>query len=197
MKKVLVIHPDDRSTDMLKAIYEGKGYDVINDPSISDDEIVEQIKSHDKSIMLGHGTPCGLISWNRATGVDRTYDTASFGKELAGKLAVKRKVHHCLEDLGTRTIQLVKEEDDRFAVFREPERWHEVGLSCLLVLAWKAYEVTRVTHLTQEESHYWHAERAVVLGEYLRLSYSMISYQHDVVRGRCRLEKLLELCDVD
>ena len=68
MKKVLVIHPDDRSTDMLKAVYEGKGYDVINDPSISDDEIVEQIKSHDKIIMLGHGTPCGLISWNRATG---------------------------------------------------------------------------------------------------------------------------------
>ena len=68
MKKVLVIHPDDRSTDMLKAVYEGKGYDVINDPSISDDEIVEQIKSHDKIIMLGHGTPYGLISWNRTTG---------------------------------------------------------------------------------------------------------------------------------
>ena len=68
MKKVLVIHPDDRSTDMLKAVYEGKGYDVINDPSISDDEIVEQIKSHDKIIMLGHGTPYGLVSWNRTTG---------------------------------------------------------------------------------------------------------------------------------
>ena len=27
MKKVLVIHPDDRSTDMLKAVYEGKGYE--------------------------------------------------------------------------------------------------------------------------------------------------------------------------
>ena len=72
MKKVLVIHPDDRSTDMLKAVYEGKGYDVINDPSISDDEIVEQIKSHDRIIMLGHGTPCGLISWNRATGEFRS-----------------------------------------------------------------------------------------------------------------------------
>ena len=68
MKKVLVIHPDDMSTDMLKAIYEGKGYDVINDPAISDDEVVEQIKSHDKIIMLGHGNPYGLISWNRATG---------------------------------------------------------------------------------------------------------------------------------
>ena len=68
MKKVLVIHPDDRSTDMLKAVYEGKGYDVISDPRISDEEVVGQIKSHDKIIMLGHGTPYGLISWNRATG---------------------------------------------------------------------------------------------------------------------------------
>ena len=68
MSRVLVIHPDDRSTDMLKAVYEGKGYDVINDPGISDEEVVEQIKSHDKIIMLGHGTPYGLISWNRATG---------------------------------------------------------------------------------------------------------------------------------
>ena len=68
MKKVLVIHPDDRSTDMLKAVYEGKGYDVISDPRISDEEVVGQIKSHDKIIMLGHGTPYGLISWNRTTG---------------------------------------------------------------------------------------------------------------------------------
>jgi hypothetical protein len=53
---------------MLKAVYEGKGYDVISDPRISDEEVVEQIKSHDKIIMLGHGTPYGLISWNRTTG---------------------------------------------------------------------------------------------------------------------------------
>lgn len=70
-KKVLVIHPDDRSTDMLKAVYEGKGYDVINDPVISDEEVVEQIRSHDKIIMLGHGTPFGLIACNKATGEAR------------------------------------------------------------------------------------------------------------------------------
>lgn len=43
MKKVLVIHPDDRSTDMLKAVYEGKGYDVISDPRISDEDIAESM----------------------------------------------------------------------------------------------------------------------------------------------------------
>ena len=30
MSNVLVVHPDDRSTDFLKLIYDGKGYDVVN-----------------------------------------------------------------------------------------------------------------------------------------------------------------------
>ena len=46
MKKVLVIHPEDSSTDMLQAVYFDKGYDVIRDPSISNEELVEQIRSH-------------------------------------------------------------------------------------------------------------------------------------------------------
>ena len=65
MKKVLVIHPEDSSTDMLQAVYFDKGYDVIRDPSISNDELVEQIRSHDKIIMLGHGTPDGLLAFDR------------------------------------------------------------------------------------------------------------------------------------
>lgn len=62
MSNVLVIHPDDRSTDMLKVVYEGKGYDVITDMSVSEEEVVEAIKSHDTIIMLGHGTPSGLLA---------------------------------------------------------------------------------------------------------------------------------------
>ena len=65
MSKVLVIHPEDVSTDMLQIVYSGKGYDVIRDPSISDEELVEQIRSHDKIIMLGHGTPSGLLAFDR------------------------------------------------------------------------------------------------------------------------------------
>ncbi len=61
MSNVLVIHPDDRSTDMLKVVYEGKGYDVITDMSVSEEKVVEAIKSHDTIIMLGHGTPSGLL----------------------------------------------------------------------------------------------------------------------------------------
>ena len=68
MKKVLVIHSDDRSTDMLKAVYEGKGFDVITDGSISQDELIKAIEEHDTIIMLGHGTPYGLLAVDKNIG---------------------------------------------------------------------------------------------------------------------------------
>lgn len=61
--KTLVIHPDDRSTDFLKIIYEGKGYTVINDREIlkSPKQVSKLIKKHHRIIMLGHGHPRGLF----------------------------------------------------------------------------------------------------------------------------------------
>jgi hypothetical protein len=60
-KKTLVIHPDDRSTDFLKDIYVGKGWDVINEP-IKRRQLVNRIKEYDRIIMLGHGSPNGLFN---------------------------------------------------------------------------------------------------------------------------------------
>ena len=74
MSNVLVVHPDDRSTDFLKLIYDGKGYDVVNfkdafkgdalkfHPEECKEFVREQIRLHDKIIMLGHGTPNGLLN---------------------------------------------------------------------------------------------------------------------------------------
>lgn len=62
MSNVLVIHPSDKSTDFLKKVYEGKGYDVINDCRISEFDLLYEIVHHDKIIMMGHGTPAGLIN---------------------------------------------------------------------------------------------------------------------------------------
>lgn len=59
--KVLVIHPQDESTDMLKVIYEGKDWEVINSPYASKDYIKSRIDANDMVIMLGHGTPMGLL----------------------------------------------------------------------------------------------------------------------------------------
>ena len=63
MNKILVIHPDDRSTDCLKLIYKDRtDMDVINDfRNISEKELINIISKYDKIIMLGHGTPGGLF----------------------------------------------------------------------------------------------------------------------------------------
>lgn len=59
--KTLVVHPDDRSTDFLCAIYDGKGYDVIR-RWVSGPSVEELIPQYDRVIMLGHGSPLGLFS---------------------------------------------------------------------------------------------------------------------------------------
>jgi len=65
MKKLstLVIHPDDRSTDFLKKIYEGKDWTIINDHDAcrSRKVITNLIKKHDRIVMMGHGCPSGLF----------------------------------------------------------------------------------------------------------------------------------------
>lgn len=60
--KTLVIHPADDSTVMLEHVYAGKDYTVITDPTICDYALRKAISEHDKIIMLGHGTPGGLIN---------------------------------------------------------------------------------------------------------------------------------------
>jgi len=59
--KTLIIHPDDRSTDFLNAIYSRMPeYTLIVRGSRK--EVNELIKSHDRIVMLGHGSPYGLFS---------------------------------------------------------------------------------------------------------------------------------------
>ena len=66
--KVLVIHPKDNSTDFLIPIYMNlKSFPDYDDVTIirggmSKDEVDEQIKQHDRIIMMGHGSPGGLFS---------------------------------------------------------------------------------------------------------------------------------------
>lgn len=60
--KRLIIHPNDRSTDFLKVIYSGRSdFTVITDGKTTQ-EVNDAIKEHDHIIMMGHGTPQGLMS---------------------------------------------------------------------------------------------------------------------------------------
>lgn len=61
--KTLVIHPKDSTTDFLSVIYSDKDWTVIN-TNVSKNILKEEIKSHDRIVMLGHGTENGLIGFD-------------------------------------------------------------------------------------------------------------------------------------
>lgn len=58
----LVIHCSDPTTTMLSQVYDGRGWDVLNDGNIDKSELHQLLKSHDRIVMLGHGTSGGLIN---------------------------------------------------------------------------------------------------------------------------------------
>lgn len=62
--KTLVIHPKDSSTDFLKVIYADRDWTVIN-TNVSKRILKEQISSHDRIVMLGHGCNKGLFGFNK------------------------------------------------------------------------------------------------------------------------------------
>ena len=68
MKKTLVIHPNDKSTDFLIPIYMNlKSFPDFDDVTIirggySKDEVDQMIREHDRIMMMGHGSPGGLFS---------------------------------------------------------------------------------------------------------------------------------------
>ena len=66
--KTLVIHPHDKSTHFLKPIYEKIPHKTVITGGLFVDEINKLICTHDRIIMLGHGSPYGLfgINFNRS-----------------------------------------------------------------------------------------------------------------------------------
>lgn len=61
-KTTLVIHPKDPSTDCLSVIYEGRDWTVLRDFATPQTVVDEQIRKHDRIILLGHGCPEGMLA---------------------------------------------------------------------------------------------------------------------------------------
>ena len=61
--KTLIIHPKDPTTDFLSTIYSGQNWTIIN-TNVFNSYLKDQIKFHDRIILLGHGTSLGLIGFN-------------------------------------------------------------------------------------------------------------------------------------
>lgn len=58
----LILHPKDSSTTFLNIIYESIPDKTIITGGVSYDELASLIKSHDRIMMMGHGSPYGLFS---------------------------------------------------------------------------------------------------------------------------------------
>ena len=60
--KTLVIHPADHTTEFLTAIYANLNNKTVIKGGVSKPELREMIAEHDRILMLGHGSPYGLLN---------------------------------------------------------------------------------------------------------------------------------------
>lgn len=68
MKKTLVIHPKDKSTDFLKPIYHGRNDVTVITGGCTKEDVARAIDAHDHIVMMGHGTPQGLLAMGQFNG---------------------------------------------------------------------------------------------------------------------------------
>lgn len=62
MEDILIIHPQDDSTQFLSKIYENlNNCTVINNPNIGNSQLIKYLKSFNKILILGHGCELGLL----------------------------------------------------------------------------------------------------------------------------------------
>jgi hypothetical protein len=85
--KTLVIHAEDSSTDFLCPIYQKIKNKTVVRKGTSKEEVAEQIKVHDRIIMLGHGSPEGLF----AVGQFKTDNSYIIDSSLSDILAEKEE----------------------------------------------------------------------------------------------------------
>lgn len=84
--KNLIVHPKDPTTDFLSPIYAPLKDRTVIKGGISKSELREFIESHDKVIMLGHGSPYGLLSRGQFPDAGLYIVDDSMASELRNKL---------------------------------------------------------------------------------------------------------------
>lgn len=80
MKKTLVIHPQDPTTDFLCGIYDGLGF-VEMRKNVNCKSLLMQIPRFERIILLGHGSPQGLAHLSDLI-IDWTMSSLLKGKEV-------------------------------------------------------------------------------------------------------------------
>lgn len=62
MKSTLIIHPQDKTTSFLDIVYRDIPNKTVITGGVYKEEIEDLIKSHDRVMMMGHGSPHGLFA---------------------------------------------------------------------------------------------------------------------------------------
>lgn len=60
--KTLIVHPKDKSTSFLDIVYQPIENKTLITGGVTKEELHELIESHDRVMMMGHGSPFGLFS---------------------------------------------------------------------------------------------------------------------------------------
>lgn len=60
--KTLIVHPEDKTTEFLTTIYTNLNNKTVIKGGVSKSEIRDLIEVHDRVLLLGHGSPYGLLS---------------------------------------------------------------------------------------------------------------------------------------
>ena len=79
--KTLIIHPKDKTTVFLEPIYEKIDNKTVIQKNSSFEEIINLIETHDRIMMMGHGSPDGLFSignFNEGYVIDKNIDVVTF-----------------------------------------------------------------------------------------------------------------------
>ena len=65
MKDTLIIHPEDESTSFLKHIYSNRKNVLVVSGKVTKLALLNMVLEHDRVIMMGHGSPDGLLAMNQ------------------------------------------------------------------------------------------------------------------------------------
>ena len=61
----LIIHPEDSTTTFLTPIYSGIKEKTVITGGVTKNELIREIEAHDRIMMMGHGSPSGLLSMRK------------------------------------------------------------------------------------------------------------------------------------
>ena len=114
MKKTLIIHPADPTTDFLKIIYQNRGF-TEETQNFDPNHLKQLIQNHDRIVMLGHGYHHGLLNFMQPI-IDESFVPLLKQKEIVGIWCFAKAFfdHHGLS--GFHTDMFISETMEAFVM---------------------------------------------------------------------------------